>query len=271
MARRILPEIGHKKVVEVSHADIVRLHAKIGRTAPVRANRVVSLLATLFNVASSDALRWRTDNPARGVTKYAETPRQRYLKGDEIARLAAVLANWRNRQVADAVRMLMLTGARRGEVLGAGWDQFDLEAGIWTKPASTTKQRREHVVPLGAPARLLLAATREAQDPPSAWVFPSSGTGTGHLNDIKESWHAIRKAAGLDGVRLHDLRHSFASLAVSGGASLPMIGALLGHSEPSTTARYAHLLDDVQRDIANRVGALIDAAGDAEVVRLREP
>jgi integrase len=164
--------------------------------------------------------------------------------------------------------LLLLTGARRGEVLSMAWDQIDFEKGTWTKPSSHTKQKATHHVPLSAPALQLLAEMRDGSS--SAYVFPGRD-GVGHRVDLKRPWPEVCKAAGIKGLRLHDLRHSFASVAAAGGASLPIIGKLLGHTQPGTTARYAHLDVDPLREVAERVGALIDGAGKAgaEVVKLR--
>jgi integrase len=143
--------------------------------------------------------------------------------------------------------MLLLTGARRGEVLSMRW--ADLTEKTWSKPPSSTKQNKHHEVPLSAPARALLASIREEQAaqhpkrPLGEFVFPSTGK-KGHLVEVKKGWATLTKAVGIKGLRLHDLRHSYASAHASGGASLPLIGALLGHSSPTTTARYAHLFQD---------------------------
>ncbi len=212
------------------------------------------------------AIRWkmRSDNPAKGIARNTEARRNRYLNPAELARLTEALARHPHQAAANVVRLLLLTGARRGEVLKATWDQFDLEAGNWKKPAANTKQELEHTVPLSAPARLLLVnmkagAERMAKETgrlPTRYVFPARGV-AGPVADIKGSWAAICKAAGLEGVRLHDLRHSYASILVSAGLSLPIIGALLGHTQPSTTARYAHLFDDPLRAATERVGAIV--------------
>jgi integrase len=166
------------------------------------------------------------------------------------------------------VRLLLLTGARRGEVLSATWDQFDLTAGIWTKPSSHTKQKKEHRVPLSAPARQLLAEIKAKNWKPSPYVFPGRA-GDGPMNEIKKSWAALCKATDLRGVRLHDLRHTYASVLASAGLSLPVIGALLGHTQPGTTARYAHLFDDPLRAATERAAAIVTGKGDTgEVVPL---
>jgi integrase len=202
------------------------------------------------------AIKWkmRTDNPAKGIEHNGETKRKRYLSGEELARLLAALA-MHDRQFADIVRVLVLTGSRRGEVLAMRWANIDLVKGTWTKPGSTTKQRTDHTTFLSAPMLQLLAEIPAHGE----YVFPSDGK-TGHVVEIKRAWARLCKAAGITGLRLHDLRHSFASQLVSGGASLELIGALLGHASPVTTHRYAHLFDDPQRAAVEKVGAIVDAA-----------
>lgn len=154
-------------------------------------------------------------------------------------------------------------------MLAMRWPDLDLTAGVWTKLGSTTKQKTDHVVPLSAPARQLLNEIRDEhvskhpRKPIDEYVFAGAGS-TKHIVEIKKSWRSICRAAGIRGLRIHDLRHSFASQLASGGASLPLIGALLGHSNPATTHRYAHLFDDPQRAAVERVGAIIGAAGKGE-------
>jgi integrase len=173
-------------------------------------------------------------------------------------RLTEALAKHSDKGAADAIRLLLLTGARRGEVLGMRWE--DVADGVWSKPASSTKQKEPHEVPLSAPALQLLADIRKRQRPRAPFVFPGDGA-TGHRVELKKNWALITKAAGIEGLRIHDLRHSYASQLVSGGASLPLIGALLGHSNPITTSRYAHLFNDPLRKAVEQVGAVIAAAG----------
>jgi integrase len=305
--RTVRPELGTRKVAEIIYDDINRLHRKLTTTsarkkpgqrrrdrgtrtaggAPYAANRQLALLSKMFSLA----ILWgmRKDNPTKGVERNPEQSHERYLKGDELRRVTAALAAHPSQSAANAIRLLLLTGARRGEVLAATWDQFDLELGVWTKPSSHTKQKREHRVPLSAPARQLLAEmhenarrrARQQKQEPSPYLFPgraSDGamgdgpTGDGPMRDLKRSWIAICRAAELQGVRVHDLRHSFASVLVNAGQSLPMIGALLGHTNPATTAKYAHLYDDPLRAAAERVGAVVTASASAkpagELVRL---
>jgi integrase len=282
----ILPRLGATKVAAVSPADIDALHAEISATRPVRANRVIALVRKGFNLAIRWG--WRADNPAAGVHRNHEEKRARYLTAVEILKLSDALLAHPERASANAIRLLMLTGARRSEVLGARWEMFDLEAGIWVKPSAHTKQRETHRVPLSAPAiELLKEVKREALGP---YVFP--GADGKPLTDIKRTWLTVCRTAGLaaqvpartpagmittleDGrqrmvwratARIHDLRHTYASILASEGLSLPIIGALLGHTQPQTTARYAHLLDDPLRAATERVGALITGKGEQTAI-----
>jgi integrase len=252
----VIPALGARKVASVRPADIEELHARVTRKGkPIQANRVVALVSKMFQLA----IKWeiRPDNPCRGaVDRNPEVRRKRYLSAAEIARLSVALGECKDRQAADAIRLLLLTGARRGEVEGATWSQFDLDAGTWLKPGSTTKQKTDHLVPLSAPALMLLSEMGRGR--PEEYLFPS---GDGHLN-LRHAWDGVRKAAGLVDLHLHDLRHSFASILVSAGASLPLIGALLGHSNPATTSRYAHLMIDPLRDAAERVGVVVSGGVD---------
>jgi integrase len=272
--RSVRPELGNRKVASIEFADIDRLHRKVTKDrGPYSANRLLALLSKMFALS----IRWqmRTDNPAKGVERNPEERRYRYLDLDELRRLTEALAAHPNQVAANAVRLLLLTGARRGEVLSATWDQLDLGEGRWIKPSSHTKQKREHRVPLSAPARMLLTdikaeAERRAKEKgkePSPFVFPAR-VGGGPMVEVKSAWAALCKAAGLHGVRVHDLRHTYASVLASAGLSLPVIGALLGHAEPSTTARYAHLFDDPLRSATERAGAIIGGKAEAEVVAI---
>ena len=273
--RDILPKLGKFKVADLRFTDVDRLHREITRSGrPVRANRVVEVLRKALNLAV--LWDWIDRNPAVGVERNPEERRERYLKGEEIVRLCRAMQDHPQQQSVNAIRLLMLTGARRGEVLSSTWDQFDLEAGIWIKPSGHTKQKREHRVPLSAPALQLLTDMKTGAT--SGFLFPNPN-GTGHQVDLKRTWQALCKEAGLVEVvghktnrkgdlvpilrhtaRVHDLRHTYASILASAGASLPLIGSLLGHTQPATTARYAHLLDDPQRRATESVGAAIEAA-----------
>jgi integrase len=254
----IKPELGSMKVADVTFADVDRLHRKItGRGASTQANRTVAILSKMFTMA----VRWhmRETNPAKGIERNQEARRVRYLKPEEIKRLSEALEASADKQAANIVRLLMLTGSRSGETMAARWIDFDLKAGVWTKPGSTTKQKTEHRVRLSPSARQLVAKIRDDAADDAEFVFP--GRGSPHRTDIKRAWQRIRKKAKLSGVRVHDLRHTYASILVSAGQSLPIIGALLGHSSPMTTARYAHLFDDPLLAAAERADAIIMGTG----------
>jgi integrase len=260
----IRPHFGrHTKVADVRFEDVDRLHRRITAAGHLhRANRVVAVLSRMFALA----IRWRmrSDNPVKGIERNVEHHRRRYLSGDELVRLTKALAEYSDQQAANIVRLLLLTGARRGEVLSMRWADVDLTAGKWSKPPSSTKQKEFHEVPLSAPARQLLGEILDAQAGKRGMVptfaFPGLGS-TGHRTNLKRPWRQMCKAAGITGLRIHDLRHSFASQLVSGGANLALVGALLGHSSPVKTARYSHLHHDPMREATERVGAAILAAG----------
>jgi integrase len=260
IAAEIIPALGPLKVAEVTFADIYGVHRAISkRGRPYRANRVVALLSRIFSLA----IRWhlRTENPCKGIERNPEHQRRRYLNTDELARLATALTTLRDQQSADIIRVLLLTGARRGETLQARWGHMDLAAGVWHKPGATTKQKTQHTVPLSDAARRLLRDLRDQVPTDSEWVFPAADGGP--RRDVRDAWTAACRSAGIKGARVHDLRHTYASVLASAGLSLPVIGALLGHTTPTTTARYAHLFDDPLRAATERAGAIITGAPSA--------
>ncbi len=276
MNKLVLPVWSDRKVIDIRRADVDKLLADVTkgrgrphkkktkqkrlkplqppRPTPGRANRLGCAIRKMFNLA----IRWemRTDNPAAGFIRNPENPRERFLDITEIARLSDVLNEHKNQRMADVIRLLMLTGARRGEVLNATWDQFNLDRAVWTKPAHMTKQRRLHRTPISGAAVQLLRTIRAGLPEDCPWVFPGYAEGK-PLHEIKRFWDDVRERAELDGVRVHDLRHTFASLLVSGGMSLPMIGRLLGHTQVQTTQRYAHLFDDPLRAGLNQIDDLL--------------
>lgn len=274
----VLPAWGDRKVTDIRTGDVDALLADvakgrarrhkaktrhrrekplaIAKPTPVQANRVGAVLRKIFNLA----IRWDicADNPAKAFIRNPEQPRERFLNTSEIDRLAEILDRHPNRRGANIIRLLMLTGARRGEVLNARWEQFDLDAGVWTKPAAATKQKRMHRVPISGATVQLLRSARSLVTADCPWVFPGDAAGK-PVQEIKRFWADIRVRADLPGVRIHDLRHTFASLLVSDGMSLPMIGKLLGHTQVQTTQRYAHLFDDPLRAGINTIGERLRA------------
>jgi len=254
IARHIQPAIGSKKVAEVAWTDVDAIHRKLTKAGkPIQANRVAAVSSKMFALA----IKWRLrpDNPAKGIERNPETKRKRYATPAELQRLMPALDRHPDQQGADIFRLCMLTGCRSHEAMSARWDAVDLDAGVWTKPGATTKQKTDHVIPLSAPARQLFVKLQRQTN--SEWVFPAPDSTTGHRVTIAKSWRLLCKTAKIGGLRAHDLRHSFASQLASQGASLPLIGTLLGHTQAQTTARYAHLFDDPQREAVERVGKLI--------------
>jgi integrase len=260
------PELGRMKVRDVTFADIDRLHRRItDHRTPIRANRTLALASKCFSLAIR--WQWRETNPCRGVERNHEDPRERFLSAEELERFIAAL-NVSKHPSRNIVKLALLTGARRGEILSMRWRHVDVAVGVWTKPSSHTKSKKNHRVPLSAPARQLLsemraeaasAAKAQGRDIPE-YVFPSPN-GSGAQRELAKFWARLCRDADLRDFRLHDVRHEAASLMASGGASLPLIGAILGHASPATTARYAHLADEAQRAVVERVAAAIDAAG----------
>ena len=249
---------GYKRISDVGYEDIDGLHRRITAAGSnYIANRCIAVLSKMFSLALK--WEWCAKNPCKGIERNPESKRKRYLTGEELKRLTNAVAETPDRQFATIVGLLILTGARKSEVLGMKWSDLTLtkNRSVWTKLGSTTKQASDHVVPLSEPAHLLLSKVTKSNS--TNFVFPSEGK-TGHIVEIKKGWAALCQRAGIENLRLHDLRHTFASQLVSSGASLPLIGALLGHSNPSTTARYAHLFDDPQRAAVEKLGEIIGNA-----------
>jgi integrase len=264
----ILPSLGRLKVAAVEREDIEKLHRKITEAGkPRRANSVKSLVSTLFNEAIIWKMRPEHTNPAELVKGNRENGHERYLAPDETERLMEVLDRWREKRPdsVDAIALAMLTGARRGELLSMRWADIDLDRATWNKPASTTKQRKPHHSVLGEAALAVLQRRKDERDAAGGkiirlratadpgHVFRGAGSKT-HCNTLERDWYQIRCAAGIEDVRFHDLRHSFASVLVGAGISLPIIGRMLGHSKPATTQRYSHLADEPLRAAAEIVG-----------------
>jgi len=263
----IRPFLEHSKVADVSFSDIETLHRKVTREAgPYAANRTMAVLSKAFNLAVR--WKWTDSNPVKGIERNPEEKRRRYLNSEELAGLTQALSDYPDRQAANIFRLLLLTGCRKTELLSATWDQFDLKAGIWVKPGSTTKQRTDHRIPLSKEVLEILHSIAD-NEPDDRFVFP--GRYGGHRTQIKKAWADICIAAGFISeeaavgdrihvkttLRPHDLRHSYASILASAGMSLPIIGALLGHTQPATTARYSHLLDDPLRHATSEAARIL--------------
>lgn len=279
MLRKLVePAWGSRLVREITPTDVEKLLSKIAegrarphkekpktkrkkplappRPTPIRANRCGEVLRKMFTLA----VKWkmREDNPASGFRKRIENERERFLTLAEIERLATALAASEDQRGATIIRLCLLTGARLGEVRCARFDQFNLDLLVWSKPAATTKQRKTHRLPISGEVAAIVRQRRAVVGPDCPWLFPGDAEGKDQpVQDLRRFWRSIQAAAGLPDVRIHDLRHTFASLLVSGGASLEMIGKLLGHTQHKTTQRYAHLLDAPLRAGVNTVAELV--------------
>jgi integrase len=249
--KRIVPHFGKMKLYEIRYADIQAFHSKLTReSGAVRANRILEVVRKALNLALR--LEWIERNYAEGFQRNPELPREEFLTKSQIDGLMQALTRNQGNPSAHILMLLLLTGARKSEVMFATWNQFDLDAGVWTKAAATVKQRREHRVPLSSNALALLRLLKEEATTP--YLFPSRASQR-HMVDIKRFWQSIKKEAGLgEKVRIHDLRHTFASVLASEGESLSIIGRLLGHTQAQTTLRYAKLYDESLRAAANKVG-----------------
>ena len=228
--RVVKPELGRMKVDEVRQSDIEKLHLKY-RATPYQANRLVALLSKMWNWSG----RRGDKNPCVGVERFAEQKRRRYLSSAELARLGAALVRAEEERLTSpyviaAVRLLVFTGARLNEILTLRWDHVDLERG-WLNLADSKTGAK--TIYLNAPARRLLAALPRLEGNP--FVVPGERRGQ-HLVNLEKPWRKIRELAQLPDLRLHDLRHSFASIGAGAGLGLPVIGALLGHAQAATTA-----------------------------------
>jgi len=270
LRRVVLPAIGMLKVEAVDRTDVAALHHN-ARDKPVEANRALALVSKLFNLAEAWGLRPDHTNPARHIERFPEKSRERFLSASELAKLGDSLRQAERSEhpsVILGIRLLILTGCRRSEIFRLKWNEVDLQMGRLMLGDSKTGPK---AVPLGPPAiRLLAGAARQRGNPHVCW----GDTETGPFIGIDAPWRRIRSAAGLDDVRIHDLRHSFASVAVSRGESLVIVGKVLGHRQTATTDRYAHLSDDPLRAAAGRisqaVARFLDGEEGSEVVELDE-
>jgi integrase len=188
------------------------------------------------------------------IPRYDEQKRDRWLSDEELLRLSDALNAHPNKRASNAVRLQLLTGARLGEVLTAECRDFDLSRGVWTKPSHHTKQKRREHIPLSAEAHALVSGILATESSGSPYLFPGDADGK-PLQSIKKFWASLLRSADIKAYRLHDNRHTYASHLVSSGLSLEIVGRLLGHTNPSTTKRYAHLADDPLRAATGRFGA----------------
>lgn len=288
LEKAVLPELGSRRAERVTTSDLAKLHAKM-RKRPYQANRMLAVMGALYTFAGKRKLIPQGLNPARGIEQYPEQRRERFLVADELARLGDAVreaetiglpyeidekkpkakhapkeANRRTLigpHVAAAIRLLILTGARLREILHLKWDYVDLERGLLLLPDSKTGKK---AIVLNAPARDVLANLPRVGE----YVIAGQSAGTDDdkpRGDLNRPWRAIVKRAALPGLRIHDLRHTHASVGAGLGLGLPIIGKLLGHTQAATTARYAHLDAHPLRRASDHIGNQLAAAmGDLE-------
>ncbi|HUS95525.1 MAG TPA: tyrosine-type recombinase/integrase, partial [Hyphomicrobiaceae bacterium] len=254
----IYPKLGTRRVTDIERRDIAELHHSFSHI-PYQANRTLGVLSKMFNLAEIWGLRPDGSNPCLHVKKYSEQKRERFLGPGEFAALGKALREVEQdgsetQSAIDAIRLLMLTGCRLGEIMTLKWDYVDLKARELRLPDSKTGAK---IVHFGKMACQVLKGIEKLEDNP--YVITGKKRGS-RLTDLQHPWRRIRAKAGLDDVRIHDLRHSYASGALALGEGLPMIGKLLGHTQVQTTARYAHLANDPVKSAAGRVSDTIGAA-----------
>jgi integrase len=257
--RHLLPAFGRLKVAALTRERIREWHAT--HPQPATANRALEVLGVAMGLAEDWGWRPAGSNPARGVKAHPERQRRRYASAEELTRLRAALQQWEAQgplamrwRFAQLVRLLLLTGARLREVMCAEWSEIDWARGVLRVPAERGKTGASEVQ-LSDRALAILEELRSKigeQLPENRWVIPGE-TGEKPLVGYRKLWLALLQEAGVSDLRIHDLRHTFASFALSGGQTLGVVGQLLGHRSAQTTTRYAHLVDDAARRAVARV------------------
>ena len=275
----IKPELGATKADKVTRAQVARLHGKLKAT-PFQANRVLAVIGSMYTFAGRSGIVAEGMNPARRIEQFKEHHRERFLTGEELEWVGSAIREAETKGIpwdvdeakpkakhlpkaknrftkigafaAAAIRLLLFTGCRLREILHLKWEQVDLERGLLFLADSKTGRK---TVILNAPALAVLTGL----DRLGSYVVPG-GDPEKPRADLKRPWEAVARRAGLEGVRLHDLRHTYASFGAGGGLGLPIIGKLLGHTQAATTQRYAHLDADPLRRASDVIGGRIAAA-----------
>ena len=256
LRNHILPALGAMEVAGVGRAEVAALHHGM-RETPRAANRALMVLSKMYSLAEAWGVAPPGGNPCRFVVRYREGRRERFLSEDEYRSLGLALCELEAEgpgpaRAAAALRLIMLTGCRRGEVLTLRWSDVDRKAGEIRLRDAKTGARMVPLTP--AVLQVLSGIVRVRRSP---WVFPGRPPDR-HLSDLTPFWRRVRERAEVEDIRIHDLRHSFASRALALGLALPMIGRLLGHTDIGSTARYAHLSQDAEKVAAARVGGSIE-------------
>lgn len=253
----VLPAMGKLLVQEVTRAEVAKLHHSL-RATPVQANRVLAALSKMFSLAEVWGYRPQNTNPCFRQARFKEQKRDRYLTPEELSRLGDLLRDREDHgaespYVVAALRLLIFTGARLGEILGLRWEFVDLGNGLLRLPDSKTGAK---TIPLNAPAVDVLMQLPRVLGNPHVIVGDKPGA---HLVNLEKPWLRLRSQIGLEDVRLHDLRHTFASVGAASGLGLPVIGAVLGHAQAATTQRYAHVGNDPRKAASEQIAGQLDA------------
>jgi integrase len=254
----LTPAFGKMSLATITRGDISTAHAKWKKN-PRAANHALSVLSKMMTWAEDQGYRTEDTNPCRRIQRYKENRHERFLQPDELARLGAALDTAAAERLVGefslaAIRLLIFTGARLTEILTLQWVHVDLERRMLFLPDSKTDKK--NITLNDAAIEVLASLPRFANNP---YVIVGNRHGT-HLVNLQRPWQLVRKLAGLEDVRIHDLRHTFASIAVGSGGSIPILGRQLGHSQPQTTALYAHLADDPVRQLTESTGQLLASA-----------
>ncbi len=250
-----LAKWANRKLSQLKDTDFGKLHTEIGKTHPTTANRIVAMASSLFSYANERKL-FKGNNPAAGIKKFPENKRDRFLQSDELPAFFKALADEPNEDMRDYFLLSLLTGARRSNVLAMHWQDIHLDRAEWR--LKTTKNGEPQTVTLTAEAVEILIARQGVS---ATWVFPGVGK-SGHLEEPKKAWRRLLARAGLENLRIHDLRRTLGSWQAKTGASLAIVGKSLNHKSHSTTAIYARLdLDPVRESVDKATNAMLVAAG----------
>lgn len=260
---QIYPRFGPRKLVDIQTREIQQFHADMKEShCAATANRHLSLISRMYNLA----VQWgRVDrNPCLGISKFKENnQRQRFLTPEEIQRVYKAMESEPNKIAVAALKFLLLTGARREEALKARWENVDLDNGVWFLPQ--TKSGKGRYVQLNSEAQFVLRSLQATKRSP--WLFPSKRDAAKPIYSPQGAFDRVLKAAGIEHLRLHDLRHSHASLAINAGVSLSVIQALLNHQSPIQTMRYSHLMNSTLRNASESVAEAVNKAITSEAHR----
>ena len=250
----LLPYFGAMRMSDIEKRDVVQLiNDQLPSYKPGSINRVIILLRYMFNLAIKWEVEGVSRNPTAGIPLLKEDNHvERFLSSEEAKALLIAIKNSKNPMLQHIISMLILTGARKREVLDAKWEDFDMERKIWRIP--TTKAGKARIVPLSDAASVLLIKLRQRKRCAHAFANPAT---LKPYSSVYYSWHTARKEAGLNDVRVHDLRHSFASFLVNAGRSLYEVQTLLGHTQIKTTQRYAHLSTTSLRSASNEISLAV--------------